>query len=434
MNPHHLRLPAYRLPALGLILAGFLPATPTLAAPWPAWRGPAGDGVTVETNLPLRWSTNEHVRWKAPLPDRGNSTPVIWGDRVFVTQAIPKERRRALLCFNRRDGSLRWQAGVLHEKDESTHATNPQCAGSPVTDGERVLAWFGSAGLFCFDLEGRELWRRELGPQRHIWGNGTSPVLHGRLCFLNFGPGEPSFLLAVDKRTGQEVWRVTEPNADDGEKKPGRDKPLWVGSWATPVITSTGGREELLLGWPQRLVAFDPATGRELWTCAGLNPLVYTSVLHDPARHIAVAMGGYNGMALAARTGGRGDVTATHRLWHQPRTKQRIGSGVLHDGYIYILNDPGVAECWELETGRLVWEERLSGPGKDATSWSSMVRAGDRLYVMNHSGDTFVLRASPKFERLAVNSLGEHTNASVAPSDGDLFLRTDRHLWCIGGK
>jgi outer membrane protein assembly factor BamB len=399
---------------------------------WPAWRGPEGIGVCVETNLPLHWSTNENVRWRTPLPDRGNSTPIVWGNRVFMTQADTRTGKRALMCFDRSDGRLMWSKGVSYSGKELTHDTNPHCSGSPITDGERVVAWFGSAGLYCYNLNGEELWRRELGPQRHIWGYGASPILHGDLCILNFGPGEPSYLLAVDKKTGRDVWKVVEPNANSGEKKDADGRDQWVGSWSTPVVVNAGAREELLLSWPKRLLAFEPKTGRELWSCAGLNPLVYTSPLYDSARNIVVAMGGFNGMSIAVRAGGSGDVTDSHRLWRNPRTKQRIGSGVLHEGRIYILNDPGIAECWELESGRLVWEERLTGAGKDNTSWSSMVLSGDRLYVVNHSGDTFVLRAGPKFELLAVNSLGERTEASVAVSDGRLFIRTHQNLWCIG--
>jgi outer membrane protein assembly factor BamB len=408
--------------------------TPAGAANWPAWRGPHGDGRCGETNLPLRWGTNENVRWRVPLPDRGNSTPVVWGSRVFVTQAVAREGRRALMCFDRATGALLWQEGTKYEGQELTHATNPHCGSSPVTDGERVVAWYGSAGLSCYGLAGQKLWQRDLGPQRHIWGNASSPILHGDLCILNFGPGEPSFLLAVDKKTGRDVWKVTEPNADSGEEKPGVAKAAWTGSWSTPLVVNTGAREEMLLSWPKRLVAFEPKTGNELWTCAGLNPLAYTSPLYDPARNIAVAMGGFNGMALAVKAGGAGDVTESRRLWHHPRTKQRIGSGVIHDGYIYIHNDPGVAECWELETGKLVWEERLRGAAAKNDSWSSMVLAGDRLYVINQGGDAFVLRASPKFEVLATNSIGETTMASLVPSDGEIFIRTYQHLWCIGAR
>jgi outer membrane protein assembly factor BamB len=385
----------------------------------------------VERKLPLRWSTNENVRWKTALPDRGNSTPIVLGRRVFLTQAVAKENRRLLLCFDRATGRELWRAGHTQLQNEPTHDTNPQCAASPVTDGERVIAWFGSAGLTCYDLEGREQWHQALGPQQHIWGNAASPVIHGNLCFLNFGPGEPSFLVALDKKTGQEKWRITEPNADSGVKKAGQEKAVWAGSWSTPVLVNTGEREELLMSWPKRLVAFAPGTGAELWSCAGLNPLVYTSPLYDPASRIVVAMGGFGGMAIAVRAGGSGDVTETRRLWHHPKTKQRIGSGVLAGGRIYILNDPGVAECFELESGKLVWEERLRGPAARSDNWSSMVSAGDRLYAVNQGGDAFVLRASPKFEVLATNSLGEATVSSIAPSDGDIFLRTFNHLWCL---
>ena len=183
------------------------------------------------------------------------------------------------------------------------------------------------------------------------------------------------------------------------------------------------------MNWPGRVAAYAPETGNELWTCSGLNPLIYTSPLYSDG--IVVAMGGFMGMALAVKADGAGDVTGSHRLWHHPKTKQRIGSGVIQDGHIYILNDPGVAECYELKTGKQVWEERLVGQGPDNSSWSSMVLAGDRLYVINHSGDTFVLKASPKFESLATNSLREPDNASLAVSNGDIFIRTHQALWCI---
>jgi outer membrane protein assembly factor BamB len=404
-----------------------------LASNWPAWRGADGTGVAQEKNLPLHWGTNENVRWRMPLPERGNSTPIVWRNKVFVTQPVEAGKRRTVMCFDRASGKLLWEQSVRAAANETTHDTNPQGSSSPVTDGERVVAWFGSAGLYCYDLAGKELWHRELGPQKHIWGWGSSPILHGDLCYLNFGPGEPSFLLAVDKKTGKDVWKVSEPNADSGEKKPGQEKAVWVGSWSTPVVIRAGGREELILTWPKRVVAFEPKAGRELWSCGGINPLVYTSPLYEPSKEILVAMGGFNGMALAVKAGGAGDVTETRRLWQHPKTKQRIGSGVIHDGHIYILNDPGVAECFELETGKLVWEERLRGPAAKSDNWSSMVLADEKLYAVNQGGDGFVLRASPRFEVLATNSLHEATIGSMAASDGDLFIRTHKALWCFRG-
>ena len=351
------------------------------------------------------------------------------GKRVFLTQAV--ENRRTVMCFDRADGKLLWQSGVTYAGKESSHETNPLCSASPAADGGRVIVSFASAGLFCYDFDGKELWHRDLGKQAHIWGNGASPIIHVGLCILNFGPGERTFLIAVNKKTGEKEWQVDEPGGNSGEERPG-EKPNWIGSWSTPIVIKVNGREELIMTWPKRVAAYDPETGKELWTCGGLNPLVYTSPLY--ADGAIVAMGGFMGMALAVKADGSGDVTETHRLWHHPKTKQRIGSGVIHDGHIYILNDPGVAECYELKTGKLIWEERLAGKGPDNTSWSSMVRAGDRLYVINHSGDTFVLRASPKFELLATNSLGETDNASLAVSDGDIFIRPHEALWCIAGR
>ena len=194
-------------------------------------------------------------------------------------------------------------------------------------------------------------------------------------------------------------------------------------------MIKVNGRDELIMSWPRRVAAYDLKTGKELWTCSGLNPLVYTSPLY--ADGVVVCMGGFNGSSLAVKAGGSGDVTETYRLWQHPKTKQRIGSGVIANGYIYILDDPGVAECIELKTGKVVWEERLKGAGAKSDSWSSMVLSGDKLYVVNQSGETFVLKASPQFESLNVNSLGETTMASLAVSEGEIFIRTYSNLWCI---
>jgi outer membrane protein assembly factor BamB len=316
------------------------------------------------------------------------------------------------------------------EEKEPTHETNPYCSASPATDGERVIASFASGGLYCYDFQGKEVWHRDLGPQRHIWGNAASPVIHGDLCILNFGPGERTFLITVDKRTGRTLWQVDEEGGNSGEKKLGQEKAVWTGSWTTPIITSVNGHEELIMSFPGRVCAFEPRTGKELWTCGGLNPLVYTSPLY--ADGVVVAMGGYTGSALAVKAGGRGDVTTTHRLWHTPKTKQRIGSGAIQENHVYILNDPGVAECIELRTGKVVWEERLKGPGAKSDNWSSMVLSGDKLYAINQSGDAFVLKAPPKFEVISTNSLGEPTMASMAMSTGQIFIRTYSALWCVG--
>jgi outer membrane protein assembly factor BamB len=403
------------------------------AANWPAWRGPLGTGVCEEKNLPVQWSATNNVKWRVPLPERGNSTPVVWGDRVFVTQ--PVGERRTLMCFHRADGKLLWQSGVTTQEKEPTHSSNPYCSASPVTDGERVIVSFASDGLYCYDFAGKELWHRtDLGRQIHIWGNGSSPVIYGDLCFLNFGPGETTYLLAVDKKTGKTVWKHDEAT-DYVHPKAGETAnqgKTYLGSWTTPTLMKVEGSDQLLMSWPKRLAAYDPKTGKELWTCSGLNPLVYTSPIFGDG--IVASLGGFNGMAIAVRAGGSGDVTEPRRLWHQPKTKQRIGSGVVHDGHIYIHNDPGVAECFELKTGKLVWEERLKGSSSSGVNWSSVMLADGNCYTITQGGDCFVFKASPKFELVSVNSLREPSNSSIVPSNGELFIRTHKALWCIGEK
>ncbi len=397
-----------------------------LAANWPAWRGPDGQGHCSETDLPLTWSTTENIRWKVPLPDAGNSTPIIWNDRIFLTQATEKGSRRFVMCLGRADGKLLWQKETPFKERETTHQTNPYCSASPVTDGERVIVSHGSAGMFCYDFAGKELWRYNLGKLEHIWGNAASPVLYGDLCILWCGPGERQFLLAVNKKTGEKVWQTDEPGGKSGLDN---DNKNWIGSWSTPIIVRVGGRDELILSVPFKLKGFDPKTGKELWSCSGLTRLAYTSPLY--ADGVAVAMSGYHGSALAVKVGGTGDITRD-RLWlHDQKNPQRIGSGVIVGGHIYILNENGLPQCFELKTGKEVWQVTERPTGR---SWGSMVAAGDRLYVANQNGDTLVFRASPKYELLATNRLGEHTNASIAVADGELFIRTYKHLWCISAK
>ena len=399
----------------------------TFAANWPAWRGPTGDGITTETTLPLTWSATENVRWKIELPEPGNSTPIVWGERIFFTQS--QGERRTLMCLDRADGKLRWQHGPTWSAPERTHETNPFCASSPVTDGERVIAWFGSAGLWCWNLDGAEQWHVDLGKQDHIWGYGSSPVLVGELCILNFGPGERSFLVAVDKKTGKKVWQwdVPPPATLEGNGA----KEGYIGSWCSPIVRDAAGKNEIVVALPGGVFGLDAESGREVWHCNGLNPLAYANVIDTG--DVIVAFGGYGGFAIGIKPGGTGDITATNRLWQEKGNPQRIGSGVLANGSIFMPSDAGIVQCLDPKTGKVLWQERPQVPGGRTSSWSSMVLSGDRIYITTKNSDTIVLRAAPKFEQLAVNSLGDgQMNASPAVSGGQIFLRTHKHLWCIG--
>jgi outer membrane protein assembly factor BamB len=400
-----------------------------LAADWPAWRGPAGNGITQETNLPETWSQTENVTWKAPLPGPGNSTPVVFGDRVFVTCASEKGAVRSVFCFDRADGKQLWRRDTKFTGKEPTHETNHYCSASPATDGKRVFVWHGSAGVFAYTVEGEPLWQRDLGPFRHIWGNASSPVLYKETVILNLGPGPESRLVALSAKTGATVWQNDLPEAR------GKDPDEWKGSWSTPVVhyQSAGGGYTaiLVLSLPQYVAAFDAMTGQELWRCRGLSNLVYTSPL--VGNGVVVAMSGYQGPAVGLRLpapGERGDVTDTHRLWREEKPQQRIGSGVVLGEHLYLVNEPGVAQCIELKSGKTAWRGRVAG-----STWGSSLLSGDKVYGMAQTGETVVFRASPeKLEVLRRNELGEPTRASPAVSDGQVFIRTDKNLYCVGAR
>jgi outer membrane protein assembly factor BamB len=410
-------------PAITSLLLTLIVA-PVIAADWPQWRGPKGTGQSDEKTAPLTWSSSENVKWKVTLDGAGNSSPIVVSQKVFITHAPANSPLRGIQCYDRDSGTLLWKHQTEYSGEpEGKYQNNPYCSASPVSDGQRVVAGYGSAGLFCYDLDGKLLWQKDLGKVEHIWEFGSSPMIHENLVYLNFGPGVNTFVAAFDKRTGDEVWRKTFP----GQSAKTREE--YRGSWSTPVVFQDAGRTVLLLSLPERLYAVDPRTGEEVWSCGGLDKnLVYTSPLI--AGDIVIAMCGFGGEAMAVRGGGKGDVTETHRVWHTPKNPQRVGSGVVVGDYIYILNEPGIAWCVEAKTGEKKWEQRIS-----PKTWSSMVHAAGRLYVANKEGTTYVLEPNPQeCKVLAENKLGEPLDASPAFSNGQIFIRTHKDLYCIEQK
>ncbi len=405
-----------------------------LAEAWPAWRGDLlGSGQTSETELPLEWGKEKNLRWRVELPERGNSTPVVHGNRVFVTQAVTEGNWRGLMCFSRTDGSLLWKKGLTYEKEERTHGSNPYCSASPATDGKIVVASYGSAGLAAYGVDGKHLWHRDLGAIDHVWGNSTSPLLYGDLVIHYHGPAKDAVLYGLDRKTGETRWKWQEPAWKPGKRTDGfrdREGKGIIGSFSTPIIVPAGEQAELVMSFPMELKGFDPATGKVLWTCAGLNPLVYASPVG--ADGIVVAMGGYHGNSIGVKVGGRGEVTKSHRLWQEVRHNGGIGTGVVADDHHYYHNSGGVVFCDNLRTGKTVWKDRLPGAGK---SWGSFVFSGGRIYTLSQAGDTVVFSASPEgLKVLARSDVDEETNSSLAISDGDIFLRSHEALWCFAAK
>ncbi len=400
------------------------------AGDWPAFRGPQGNGISdAQEALPVEWAPDKNIKWKAALPDDGNSSPIVVKGRVLVTCPEDNGRKRHLLCFDRRDGMQLWVKTVEYAKPERTHGTNPQCASTPVSDGERVVVWYGSAGMYCYDLDGKELWSRDLGEFEHIWGYASSPIIYkGKVIHL-CGPGERTFMAAFDLETGDTLWETPEPGGESTEKRP------YVGSWSTPVVVSIDGRDQILCGLPTRAAAYDPQDGTVLWHVDGVSGndhLVYTSPM--VGGDVALILGGFGGPGIGLKLGGSGDVTESNRLWRVPRNPQRIGSGVVIGKHLFMANadNEGSIQCIDIETGDVAWQERRTSEGPH---WGSVVLAGGHLYVTGQKGITRVFKPNPEqYEVVAENDLGENSNSTPAVSDGEIFLRTFKHLYCVASQ
>ncbi len=394
------------------------------AGNWPAFRGPSGDGKSLGKDLPSEWSPSKNIKWKLKLPSSGSSSPIIWEDKIFLSQSIDTlGKQRALLCIDRKDGKVLWQKSVSFNDKEPTHSTNPYCSATPVTDGKRVIVSFGSAGIYCYDFEGTVLWNFNPGPSIHIWGNAASPILYKNLMILNCGPGEKTFLLALDKTTGKEIWRANEPGGVSGL---GEIKD-WLGSWSTPIIYTNQNTNQLIMSWPNYLKSYNPDNGEVLWTSKELTKLVYTSPI--TTSDLVIAMSGFHGSAVAVKTDGKGEVTASHQVWNNSsKNPQRIGTGVIHDKYLFMANaGPGNIQCIDIKTGKDLWENQRLG----ANHWGSLIYADGKIHATDQTGETFILEASPVFKLLAKNSLKEHTDSTIAIADQEIFIRTYQHLWAI---
>jgi len=398
------------------------------AEDWPSFRGPAGNGISNEQHVPTHWGPEQNIKWKVALPAAGDSSPIVSNGRVFITCAADEGRQRSLYCFDRADGRLRWMRSVEFDKIMPTHKTNAYCGSTPAADGQRVVVWHSSAGLYCYDFQGNQLWQRDLGEFRHLWGYGTSPVLHDGRVILHSGPGESAFVASLDPESGETLWKTAEPLEGNGEQN---ENGKYMGSWCTPIIVNVDGRELIVCDMPTRVNAYDPNSGDIVWSCRGLRgrkgDLAYASPVI--AGDICVAMGGFNGPAIGFRMSGAGDITDTHRLWHVEPNPQRIGSGVTVGKHIYVANaGRNTFQCIEPATGKIVWEERSRG----AAHWGSLVYAGGRLYVTDQDGTTHILLPDPeKLVPVASNRLDEPSNSTPAISDGQLFIRTFDHLFCI---
>jgi outer membrane protein assembly factor BamB len=419
-----------RCAVFGVVVLGcVLVAGQGRTADWPRFRGPGGLGVSPEKGLPLRWSQQENLAWKTELPGPGTSSPVFVGEKVFVTcysgYNVPKQPKgaianlkRHLVCLDRKTGRVAWTKDVPVKlpEQEAIREEHGYASSTPVADAERLYAFFGKSGVFAFDHAGKQLWQAGVGEGLNGWGSAASPVLHGDLLIVNASV-ESESLVALDKKTGKEVWRAR------GIRE----------SWNTPiVVTGKDKKTEVVVAIFGKVLGIDPANGQQLWSCNTDIPwyMAPSMVAHDG---VVYAIGGRDrGQgALAVRTGGRGDVTRTHRLWKIDKGSN-VPSPVYHDGHLYWVNETnGMAYCAEAATGKVVYEQRIERGGQ---VYSSALLADGKIYHLDRQGRTYVLPAKPEYELLATNDLrdGGYFNASPVALDGKLYIRSDKALYCIG--
>ena len=431
--------------AAGALVSWWLASATQAADHWPQFRGPAASGVPANCSAPEAWSASDRVAWKTPIPGRGWSSPIVWGERIFITTAIkegvereavkkglylggdrpaPKDVHRwVVYCLDLNGGKIVWEREVHRGIPEhGHHLKNTLASETPVTDGERVYAYFGNVGMFCFDLEGKPLWskRWENVPTRFGWGTAASPVLHGERIYLVNDNDKESFLVALDKKTGEQIWRV-----ERDEKS----------NWATPFIWENEKRTEIVTPGTGRIRSYG-LDGQLLWELGGMSVITIPT---PSAQHgLLYITSGYvmdrRKPLFAIRPGAVGNITLqeneTHSeyvAWCQPQAGPYNPSPIVYGDFLYVLYDMGLLACYDAKTGKEVYGKRRIGPGARAFT-SSPWAYGGKLFCLSEDGDTFVIRAGAEFELLGKNSLGELCMATPAIVRDGLIIRTESHL------
>jgi outer membrane protein assembly factor BamB len=383
---------------------------------WTRWRGPSGQGVAKDSGYPDVWSETQNVKWRAPIPGRGNSSPIVWRDQIFLTTSYP-DGRASVLAYSSSDGRRLWEAVAPDTTREWLHQKNSGASATPVTDGRRVYASFGSKGVVAVDLSGRVVWHRSLGRLDNYHGTAGSPLLYKDrlILFHDHGGSGGSFVAALDLETGRVRWRTSR----DGT----------VG-WGSPIAIHAGARDEIIVSGERRVSSYDPDSGEVLWWSSGNTfEVVPTPVV---GHGLIYASSGRAGPTMAIRPGGSGNITKTHVQWISPRGSPFVPSPILYDGQLYLVNDmTSIATSLDPLTGKPVWQGRLGLARREGFS-ASPVAVDGKLFFTNDDGETFVVRAGPAFELIRVNRLGAPILASPALVNRTWYFRTSRELVAVG--
>lgn len=386
---------------------------------WAQFRGPTGRGHSMAENVPMKWNANSVV-WKKMLKGQGQSSPVNWGDRLFLTSASEDGKERYVFCLDRDDGKILWEKTIACNAPEHPHKMNSYATPTCATNGKWVVAFFGPAGIHCFDLEGKKKWSRGLGAFPGPWGVAASPIILGDLVIQNCDAEGASKLIALDLKTGEPVWET------EREAKP-------RGGWSTPILIENGDRKELVLNGELGVRGYDPKTGKELWFCRSFNGR--GSPVPDFSNGQLHVVSGKPGDTYAVKPGGKGDVTESHMIWH---TKRRAGrdlpSPAVVDGYLLVVSMSGRASCYDAKTGKVYWEEKLGVKGEFASA--PLVVKGHVLLQNVYGGGVLVIKPGMKLEIVSNNSLGAEAGqifrSTLAPVKGQIFARSLSTVYCIG--
>jgi outer membrane protein assembly factor BamB len=417
------------------------------AANWPQWRGPDGSGISNEKNLPAKWTPTKNIKWKTPIAGRGHSSPIVWGNKIFLTTAIEGEvvpgakavkhmagdkeflhpdsvgadhkHTFKVMALDRNSGKILWETVAWEGTPyDNRHRKSSYAASTPATDGKLVYAFFGTEGLYAYDFNGKLAWKAQLGNLGTVgMGTGTSPILFEKLVIVQCDEenGESSFIVALDKQTGKEVWRTP--------------RKVQV-SWATPILVRTAKRAELITSGTEFVVSYDPATGKELWRHKGVESNAIPSPVANNEMVFVVA-GFPAKIAMAIKLGGSGDLTGTPNVpWTYAKGTAYVPSPILYGDYLYLTTDRGILTCIDVKTGEVKYEGgRIPIP---ATFTASPVAFEGKILMTSEDGDTFIVKAGPKHEIIGTNSIGEAVYASPAIADGRIFIRGEKNLYCIG--
>ena len=418
-----------------LVVLFFFVAGLAQAENWQGWRGPNGDGTSPEKGIPVKWSGTENIAWRIAIPGEGHSSPIIWGDKVFLTSSLTEKNKRILLCLDRPSGQTVWQRDVVQSPPETIHRLNSRASGTPATDGRQVYVTFmraegdrviapnvssdrlitpGKIIVTAYDLDGNEKWKTNVGDFVSAHGFNTCPVLFEDLVILNGDHDGDAYLVALDRQSGRERWRIRRENK--------------TRSYATPIIREIDGRTQMILSGSLCVASYDPRNGKRHWIVDGPTEQFVASMVYD-GKYV-FATGGYpERHTVAIRPGGRGNVTDSHIVWRTTRGAAFVPSPIISGRYLLMVADSGIASCFEARTGKRHWMERLPGGHSP-----SPVSADGLVYFVSDQGVTTVIRPGETFEVIAKNELGEPVSASPAISQGHFFLRTHRHLYCIGAN